>query len=151
MRLRSELGQPKVENLGLAALRDEDIGGLDIAVNDSFRVRSVQRVRNLNGEVEERLGFERLPCGPVLERLALQQLHGDKRLAFVLIDVVDGADVRMVERGSSLRLSPEAFQGLMILRQGFWQELQCDEAMELGVFGLVDHAHAAATELLKDA
>jgi len=31
-----------------------------------------------------------------LQRLAFQQLHGDKRLAVLLPDVVNGADMRMI-------------------------------------------------------
>src|SRR5262249_21169421 len=45
----------------------------------------------------------------------------------------------------------ETFERLPILGQLFGQELQGDAAAELGVFGLVDHTHAAATELLQDA
>ena len=58
MWLGRELGQPEVENLGLATQGDEDIAGLDISVNDSFRVRSVQRVRNLNGQVKQRVPLD---------------------------------------------------------------------------------------------
>ncbi len=44
------------------------------------------------------------------------------------------------------------FQYLMILRKFFGQELDRDEAMELGVLGLVhDPPATAATELLKNA
>ena len=35
-------------------------------------------------------------------------------------------------------------------RYGFRQELECNESLETGILGLVDHAHTA-TELLKDA
>ena len=39
-----------------------------------------------------------LPARSVLQRPAFQQLHGDEGLARVLVDVVNGADVRMVQR-----------------------------------------------------
>ena len=45
----------------------------------------------------------------------------------------------------------EARQRLRVLGDIIGQELQGDEAIELGVFGLVDHTHAAAAELLDDA
>ncbi len=34
---RRDLGQPEVENLGMAALGDEDVGGLDVAMDDASR------------------------------------------------------------------------------------------------------------------
>src|SRR6266702_3723879 len=39
----------------------------------------------------------------------------------------------------------------MILGETFGQELECDEAVEFGVLGFVDHTHAATTQLLHDA
>jgi len=57
----------------------------------------------------------------------------------------------MVERGGSLGLTPESFQGLAVLGEFLGQELQGDGALELGVLGLVHHAHAPAPELLQDA
>ena len=88
---------------------------------------------------------------PVLQRQAIQKLHGDERLAVVLADLVNRADVGMVQRRGRLRFAPEALQRLRVLGHIIGQELQSDKAAELCVLGLVDHAHPAATELLDDA
>jgi len=48
---------------------------------------------------------------PLFQRLAFQQLHSYKRLALELINIVDGADVRMIERRRRAGLALEAFQG----------------------------------------
>jgi len=40
-------GQPKVENLSVPALRNEDVRGLDVAMDDARGVRGVQCVRHL--------------------------------------------------------------------------------------------------------
>ena len=45
----------------------------------------------------------------------------------------------------------EPFQRLVVFRKFLRQELQRNEAAQLGVLGLIDHTHAAATELLNDA
>ena len=37
----------------MAALGDENIGGLHVAMHDAFAVCGVERVGDLNGEVEE--------------------------------------------------------------------------------------------------
>src|ERR1700740_1224229 len=76
---------------------------------------------------------------------------GDERLAIVLANLVNGADVRMIERGCRLGLAFEAFQGLRVVRQFWWKELQRDETVEACVLRLVDHAHPSAADLLNNA
>ena len=81
----------------MPALGHEDIRGLDVSVNDALLVRRIQRVGDLDRQVEQRLNLERLAFDQVPEGLPFQQLHGNEWLAFVLADFVDGADVGMVE------------------------------------------------------
>ena len=45
--------QTEIQNLGLAAIRHEDIRRLDVAMDDALRVRRIQRVSDLDGEVEQ--------------------------------------------------------------------------------------------------
>ena len=82
---------------------------------------------------------------------ALEKFHGDVRLLVTLADLVNRANVGVVESGSGSRFPSESLQGLGVLRQLIGQEFQRDEAAKLGVLGLIDHAHSAATELLHDA
>ena len=59
-RLRAvDFGQSEVENLGMPALGDEDVRGLDVAMNDAFGVRGIQRVGNLDGQVESSVSISR--------------------------------------------------------------------------------------------
>ena len=46
----------------------------------------------------------------LIQALAFQQLHGDEVLAVALFNGVDGADVGMVQAGSSSRLLFEAIE-----------------------------------------
>ena len=85
------------------------------------------------------------------QRLALQQFHGNEGAAFVFIDVVDGADVRVIQGRGGPRFALEPFEGLMVLGKVFGQELEGYEAAELGVLGLVYDAHAPAAQLLENA
>src|SRR5215471_12708298 len=73
---RGQLGEAKIQNLGLTASRDKHIRGLDVAMDDAFRVRGFERVRNLDGQIEQRIRFERLAFDPLPERLPFEQLHG---------------------------------------------------------------------------
>ena len=44
-----QLGQAKIQNLGVATLGDEYICRFDIAMNDAFGVRGIQSVGEFNG------------------------------------------------------------------------------------------------------
>ena len=66
-------------------------------------------------------------------------------------DLVDRADVGMVQRRRGPSFAAEAGQRLRVSGNVFGQELERDEAAKLGVFGLVDHTHPAAAELFDDA
>ncbi len=87
----------------------------------------------------------------VLQGRAIEVLHGDEGAAVVLSDVVNGADVGMIERGGGLGFALKTGEGLGIAGHVFGQEFQGDKTMEAGVLGLVNHAHASATEFLDDA
>ena len=95
--LRHQFGQPEVQNLGLAAVCDEQVGWLDVPVNDPARVCGVEPVGNLKPQVQDSLGLQGPATDAVLHRLALQILHGDEGLAVVLVNGVNRADVRMVQ------------------------------------------------------
>ncbi len=72
-------------------------------------------------------------------------------MTVLLPDLMDRADIWMVEGGSSAGFAAETFQCLWVLRQFVWQEFQGDEPTKRDVLGLVHHAHTAATEFLDDA
>src|SRR5579872_183441 len=87
----------------------------------------------------------------MLERHALEKFHHDERLAVVLSDLVNGADVRVIQCRRRAGLASESFQRLLVRGHAFGEKLESDKSAEFGIFGLVDHAHTAATEFLKDA
>ena len=145
------LGQAEIQNFGVAALGDENIGGLDVAVNDAFGVRGVERVGDFDGEREQVFDVQRAAGDAVLERLAVEKFHGDEGLAVLLADVVNGADVRMVQRGGGLRFALETGERLRIARDILRQKFQRDEAPQARIFGLVHDTHTAAAEFFDDA
>ena len=87
----------------------------------------------------------------MLQGLALEQLHRNERLAVLFADFVDGADVRMVQRGSSLRLTPKAFESCGSCAMSSGRNLSATDATEAVVFGFIDHTHPAAAEFFQDA
>ena len=100
------------------------------------RLRSVCPSRATRGR--QGLAGDLLP-----QRLAFQQLHGDEGLPVGFVDFVNGADVRMIERGRGLGFALKTAQGLRVLGDVLGQKFQRDRASELEVFRFVDHPHAA--------
>jgi len=134
-------------------------------MDDALGVRGIQRIGNLDGKVEQRIDGQRRcllrpgwcsparsgrPCThPLLQCLALQELHGDEGLTFVFVDFINGADVGMIERRGSAGLALEAAQGVTVFGQLCRQEVEGDETPQLAVLGLIDHTHTSAAELLE--
>jgi hypothetical protein len=77
-------------------------------------------------------------------------LHGDERLASVHTNFVYGADVRMVERGSGLRLALKSFERATIIGHLLGQKLERHLPVQACVLNLVGHPPASATEFLDD-
>jgi hypothetical protein len=149
--LGTNLGQPKVQNLGMTSPRDKNVGRLDVTMHDAFRMRRVECVRHFDAQCQQCFQFHGAAGDRMLQRLTLQILHGDEGLPALLIDLVDCADVGMVQCGSGLRLALEATERLRVLGHFVRQELQGDEAAKFNVLGFVDHAHAATAKFLHNA
>ena len=146
----TDLGQAKVQDLGLASRRDENVSRLDITVDDACSVSRVQSVGQLNGQIQQQLGGERSPRSPLLQRLTFEQLHRDEVLALVLTHIVDGTDVGVIQGGCSSGLAPKTLQDLGITRI-LRQELERDRASKASILGLVHNAHASFTEPFENA
>src|SRR5260370_20375120 len=93
------------------------------------------------------LDVQGLAGDAMLEGLAFEKLHDNEILFFVLVDVVNGADVGVIQRRSGARFAVNALVGRMVLGELFRKKLQAHEAPEPQVLGFVDDAHAAAAEL----
>src|ERR1041385_8903242 len=138
---------------------------LEVAVHDAGGVRLRQAVRGLREDLQP--PRERgLPGEEVAQRLPFDELHGDvvqllgpllrgDRLHDVrrarLPDLVDGDDVRMVERGRGLRFLREAVDALAVVGDDGWQDFERDVAAEALVAGAVDVAHPAGGDESQDA
>jgi len=143
--------QPEIQNLGVAALGNKNIRRLDVAVDDALRMCGVQSVGNLNGQVEQDIGLDRPARNAMLQRHAVEELHGDERVAVLVINLVDGADVGMIQRRGRLGLALKTGERLLVFGNLIGEELESHKPAELHILGLVHHAHAAAAELLDDA
>src|SRR5580704_7217525 len=93
---RDDLCQAKVQHLRPSALGNKNIRGLDIAMDDAFAVRIVQRVRNRNRNLKQLLKLPWPSRDRVFQSLPIEKLHGDERLPLMLSNLVNGADIGMI-------------------------------------------------------
>ena len=145
------LRQAEIQDLRGPAVHEEDVRGLDVAVHDSLRVRRIQAVGDLDADLQELRNLDGLDGDAVLEGLAFEQFHRDEGPAFELSDVVDRADVGVIERRCRARFPAKPLDRLGIPGNVVRKELQRDIPAEPRVPRLVDHAHAAPTQLFEDA
>ena len=136
----------------LGGLGDQDVRGLDVAVDQVVVVGGVECARDLLEHVERAPDAqaplppkERAQVGPVdVPHRDVEQTVGVA--AVDLACVVDRDDVRVVEPGRALRLSHEPLAEARVVRQRRRQHLEGDLAAEAHVLGEIDDAHAAAAE-----
>jgi hypothetical protein len=146
---RADLREAEVEELR-AALCDHDVAGLQVAMDDAGPMRGRQRVGHLNRDGQRLGDRERAFRNPRLERLAVEILDDEKREALVFADVVERADVRVLERRDQPRLALEALAELRVGGERRRQDLQGDDAIETRVVGSIDLAHSALPERRED-
>ena len=117
-------------------------------MHDAFAVRRIERIGNLNRQWQQLFRFHRPAGDQVLQGHAVEELHDHEGSAIFLADVMDGADVGMIERRRRSRLTAEALQRLRDREPRFGEKLERDKTAQAGVLGLVHHTHAATAELL---
>ena len=152
----ADLGEAEIEDLRKIAdrprLDQKDVLGLEVAVNDPGSVRLVERAAHLD-EDGESPGHREGPL--VAHRLiqvpALQELHDDvERTVFELSveEHFDGVRVRQMAHRSSF--APEARDEIFAIGELRVEDFHPHHAVHLRLERLVDGAHPARPDLLKD-
>ena len=90
--------------------RDHYISGFDIAMNNATRMRSGERVRNLDGDRKRAAQIQRPAVDQLAYVLALNVLHDDKVHATNFVEIEDRADVRMIESGGQAGFALKTFE-----------------------------------------
>ena len=147
-------GDPEVRDPNRPVRIEEDVGGLDVPVDDPVIVGHLKGGRGLAADPEHPAEREppvpgdlRLQVGPV------DELHDDVVRAGGRVDaaVVDRDDPRVVEAGGVARLALEAAHERGVGREGAPQDLDRDLPVEELVPGSMDDRHPTLADLLDQA
>jgi hypothetical protein len=146
-RIGDQFGQPEVQHFGLASTGEKNVSGLEISMDDTAFVRYFESVRDLDGDFQDLIVGERFTCDQVLQGLAGKALHHDEGVAVGFVNLVNRADVGVVESGSGAGFSLESLKGLIVPHQVGWEKLDSNIPAQAEIHGAVDHSHATAAEM----
>src|SRR5262249_19553679 len=116
-------------------------------MDDALCMGGVESVSDLDADIKQDFHVDRTPHDEVFERLTVEKFHGDESHAILFVNLVDGANVGVVQSRGGLGLTLKTSQCLRVLRHIVRQEFQSYEAVKLDVLSLVHHAHSTAAEL----
>ena len=141
---RQTLRQTEIGDVRLSAPIEENVGRLQIAMQDAALVSVVDGPPHLDHQRRQGRAAQRRPIG---EAAAVDQLHAEIRLLVVLADIVNGDNVGMVEQGGRLGFQTEAGHVFGQGQTAGADHLEGDDSVERAMPGFVNHPHAAAGDL----
>jgi hypothetical protein len=122
-RRSAQLRETEVQELGVhrrragTAAYEKDVGWLEVAMDDAQPMRRVKAVCELDGDPHGEVDRERTSVEARGERFALEKRHHEVVHAERFPDVVDPADVRVIELGDGTRLALEPRAAIGIVGQ----------------------------------
>ena len=147
---KSEVGDLRDDGTtGIGSLGQENVGGLDVAVDDADRMHLLESPRHGTRELGSLA--RRQPAGreTLLERSPGDPLHDEIRHAVDLTRCMDRDHVRMAEPGQHQRLPFGPLAGRVGERRPGQQHLDGHEPTEHGISAAIDHSHPAAADSLE--
>ena len=103
---------PKSRTLGWPRLVDQDVAGLEVAVDDAPVVGVLHRVAHPRQQLQAAARVEAVPAGVLVQGHAADELHGEVGLAVLAhAGLVDLGDAGVVQPAQDLGLVGEALAG----------------------------------------
>ena len=113
-------------------------------------VRRFKRLRDLLRDRQCLVDGNGTARNASVQAFAVHEFKDEELLALRIVQTVDRADVRMIQRGKNLGFPPEARQPFGIVGEGGRKDLQGDVATELRVLRAIHLAHPPAAEQRQD-
>ena len=150
-RLAADAREAEVAQVGVVGVADEDVLRLHVAVHEAHGVRGVEGGRDLAEQRERALGAERALVDQRGQRRAGDEPQRQVQAVVRLARLVDGDDVRVLERRLHAALAAKALDERLVEGELAVEDLESDLATGLDVASAVDSGHPAATEQALDA
>ena len=136
----TQLDNAEIENLRVKVLSDHDVGGLDVAVDNTLCMSVGQARADLAKHVEL-LGNCKVPqFQELVQGLSGEEFHDQVGASILLANVIDGNQVGMVEHAGTRFEKKAAAQRFVIVVELLDRDIATDEC----VARAIDHTHAAA-------
>ena len=120
-------------------------------MDDPRGMSGIQGIGQLGAQFQDFVGFEAPPTREsCLECLSPEQFHHDERLAVVIADFVNRADVGMIQRGGGTGLLFESRNPERIVTKRIRENLDRHLASKLPILRSIHLAHAAFSEGRED-
>jgi len=151
-RLAEQAGDAEVRELDRSVVGDQQVGGLDVAVDDAAVVGVLQRGADCDAHFG-RFAPVKMPAGQqfVLQAAAVDVFHRVEEPPFFLAESEQADDVRMVQLAKRFDFYFESLAEPRIVMEPGRQDLDRHRLLGLQIDALVDHSHPTPPERSQDA
>src|SRR5205085_57409 len=140
------------ENLDDTGAVEQQVAGLDVAVDEAHQVAVMHADGRLSDVVSGTSGVERAEAGDdLLQAGAVDVFHHEEVQAVGLVDVVSADNVRVVKSRDGAGFAVEAFEVARVGELFDWQHFDGDQTLHENMFAEVDGPHAADAEEFEEA
>jgi hypothetical protein len=143
-------GDAKVSDFHTTGFVEQQVLRLDVTMDDALVVGELQRVAQRRHDGQRLLRRELSRAQKLAQIHAIHEFHEQKIKPARLSKVVNGNDVRMVQRGKGLSLARESFGKLRVTHAFGCEKLQGHKTIQGLLPRFIDHTHAAASETFEN-
>ena len=119
-------------------------------MNHAATMCAIKSVCDFCSDTKQMLQRKRAFAQARTQRLAFQIFHDQEADSVLLADIIELADVGVIERRNSAGFALEPLFGVVLVGEMLRKNLDRDRSFKPGVAGAVDFAHAAGTDRRAD-
>ena len=144
------LGQAEVGDVRMPLVIDQDVGRLQVAMQDAPHMGMVHSLGRLGQKRCRGPGIVLEGRELLGEVSPLDELHAEVLLTLMVANFINRHDPRVIQQCDGLGLVLESPQLRVVSQHAGPDHLEGDRPVEADLAGLVDHAHAAAAQFPVD-